>query len=493
LPSGGTRVGFARWDDGESGDSSGSSWEGPAEGEGVFGSATGACGACCFGIFMLPIALLVLGWNENNYVCERKRIITAQEKATSIGCATSGSIQDGELYFFSCPFVQSTLQTFTPSDFLDASVAATEPAVTTISASMTSEMYLCSETCTTKTRKQNGRNVKYKTCDYSLKWQSSYEDGTGFKSNDRASQACGQGYQRNPPAPTNMQLGTVYKYSQSQPVRVGDATGGYILNNDLVTRLTPDEIVDLGNSSISSHYTGPKASTAISSAFTYSRDQLGVSGRYLKSCTTDVLGCIRITFMKSSATSPSVIAQIDEGGQTTPYFVDASWGCEGAPWQAIEAGSMTKAEMITALHGKNDTQVWIIRFVGLLCCWLAVYLCFSPIVAAAECVGGIINLVPCGGYVQDALEGVATAIVCAISCPLGCSYGLFVIALVWLFMRPLYGAILLAVCACCCGGAFAIRSAYVKPEKPEKYYNRESWHYPGAQPQQALQPWPTTT
>jgi len=457
------------WGGDEESGSDDAPWEGPAEGEGVFGSAGGACGACCMGIFLLPVALLLLAWNENNYVCERKRIVTAEEKATSIGCAQAGSIEDGELYFFSCPFVQSTLQTFTPSDFLDASVPVTEPAITAISASMTAEMYLCTETCTTRTRKVNGKNRKYEECSYAMKWQSVYDDGTAFKSNDRASQACGQSYQRNPPAPTNMQLGTVSKYSLSQPVRVGDATGGYVLNHDLVTQLSPDEILDLGKSSISSQYTGPKDGTVITSAFTYSKDKLGVSGSYLKSCTADVLGCIRISFMKSGATSPSVIAQIDGGGQTNPYFVGGSWGCEGASWQAVEAGSMTKAEMIATLKDKNDAMAWLLRAVGLCCCWLAVYLCFSPIVAAAECVGGIINLVPCGGYVQDALEGIATTIVCAISCPLGCSCGLFVIAVTWIFMRPLVGAILLGVCVCCCAGAFAIRNSYEKPKKQRSF------------------------
>ena len=35
----------------------------------------------CLGLVMLPLSLLLLGYNENNYVCENSRILYAESKA----------------------------------------------------------------------------------------------------------------------------------------------------------------------------------------------------------------------------------------------------------------------------------------------------------------------------------------------------------------------------------------------------------------------------
>lgn len=55
---------------------------------------------------------------------------------------------------------------------------------------------------------------------------------------------------------------------------------------------------------------------------------------------------------------------------------------------------------------------------------------------------------------EDFLEGVVNSVLCCLSCGIGCSTGFVVIALVWLFMRPLYGGILLAIAVgmCICVG-----------------------------------------
>lgn len=47
---------------------------------------------------------------------------------------------------------------------------------------------------------------------------------------------------------------------------------------------------------------------------------------------------------------------------------------------------------------------------------------------------------------EDLLEGMVDTLLCIVSCGIGCSCGLLVIALVWLFMRPLIGGGLMAVC-----------------------------------------------
>jgi hypothetical protein len=428
-------------------------------------------------VFLLPVALYVLGWNENNFVCERNRIFVAEDKAEIIGCDDVATLTAGELYFFSCPIQKSSLKTFTPSDFTKVSGDIGVPAMTTITAQMSAEMLLCQESCRTEKKKNSaGQNVKKTVCDYTLDWSSTYSSGTDFKSMSTARQHCGGSYNGNPPEPNDDLLGFQHTRHSPAPVKVGDSSKGYKLNAVLIQRLYANVDVSLDNSSITNAYTGTQVkSTVPTSAFTYSAESLQVSGDYLKSCSSDVLGCIRIKYMQSDSTSPSVIAAIDPDGMTKPYNMPGAWGCPGKPWQAIDGKSMSKADVIKALRDSNNAQVWIIRIVGLLCCWFAVYLCFSPFLYAVDCIGDVVNWCPCGGYLEDALEGIATAIACAISCPIGCSCGLFVISLVWLFMRPLYGALMMAVCVCCCAGAVAIRGAYTKP--PSKRQKMRDMEY----------------
>merc|ERR1712137_415008 len=66
---------------------------------------------------------------------------------------------------------------------------------------------------------------------------------------------------------------------------------------------------------------------------------------------------------------------------------------------------------------------------------------------------------PCGGYIEDFLEGVVQSVLCCLSCGIGCSCGFTVIALVWLFMRPLYGGILLAIAVTMCVCVGVVRSS----------------------------------
>merc|ERR1719258_700558 len=96
--------------------------------------------------------------------------------------------------------------------------------------------------------------------------------------------------------------------------------------------------------------------------------------------------------------------------------------------------------MIAQLKKENDAQTWGLRAAGLICAWLALYCCFAPIATSADLMGDVVSQIPCiGGMLESTLEGVVEMFLCVISCGFGCSFGLFVIALVWLSMRPVVG------------------------------------------------------
>lgn len=316
---------------------------------------------------------------------------------------------------------------------------------------------ICRERKTTRKRKDNlGRNKQRTTYEYELEWTTMWEPGTDFRYPHRAASACrAPNYRGNPPKPNGIDLGTDRLFSDG--VQVGSSTQPITLDDTLVRRLDPDAKVDLA--SYSDQYTGSGVNDDIpTTAFSYRGANLKIVGDELKSCNYDQLGCIRISFKESSSTSPSVLTKLDKDHKTGSYEMPGAWGCNTSQWEAIDRRSFTKAEFIKVLTDSNTSFTWILRFVGLVCCWFGAYCWFSPFVDVTESIGELINMVPCGGYIQDALDNIAMAVVCAISCPIGFSCGLFAIAVVWLFMRPLIGGLLMLACVCLVAGAVAIRS-----------------------------------
>jgi len=416
----------------------------------------------CLGIVLFPLTLLLLGWNENHFVCEDARILYAQARAEAVGC--DASLVANKFGFFSCPLVQSSLELFTPCTFNrehPMSCAAQFP-VSFLAASgrQTVEMYQCQESCREEKQRNNlGQNVEVTTCTYSMGWFQTYVRSSDFrKTPAEIAQGC-PNYQvalRNPDPPSNLDMGTSTAYA-NQLLAGDSASKAYSLTEELGHQLSPDQPVGLA--SFAGNFTGPAATVqSWTRPLAVSAANLMIEGNYLKTCRVDTLGCIRIKYSMSSATAPSVITHVGSAGQTGPEAVPGSWGCSGAPWQAIEPVPMSKAEMIEALQAENKATTWILRILGLCLAWAAVYCCFQPVAAAAGAVGDCVNFLPCGGYLQDMLEGVVQQVICCMSCGIGCSSGLLVMALVWLFMRPLYGGLMLAASLCLCFCAAAARS-----------------------------------
>eukprot|EP00438_Fugacium_kawagutii_P009639 Skav214988 [mRNA] locus=scaffold508:282856:291660:+ [translate_table: standard] len=152
-------------------------------------------------------------------------------------------------------------------------------------------------------------------------------------------------------------------------------------------------------------------------------------------------------------------------------------GCGEDHFQSLEGGTISKKTFFSDMEDVNDSSLMMMRIVGLLLTWLAVYCCFAPIAGAIDvgrqsCQSPLddamafmaspkgngdpgIRAIPClGQFLEDLLEGMVTCILCVVSCGFGCSSGLFVIAVVWLYMRPLVGLGLMAFCAALAAGVY---------------------------------------
>merc|ERR1712151_804363 len=103
----------------------------------------------------------------------------------------------------------------------------------------------------------------------------------------------------------------------------------------------------------------------------------------LRSCKEDRIGCIKLSYKQSDATSVSVIAHLASAGLTQPHEFEGSWGCSTSKWSTMKPKPLSKDDMLAELKDENNAQMWVLRFVGLIMAWLSLWCCLQPIAAAA--------------------------------------------------------------------------------------------------------------
>jgi len=457
----------------------------------AFGRLSNSLGKMCLGLLAFPAALFVLGWNENHYVCEDKRILHAEAKATVVGCNARNVTNT--YAFFSCSIDPASMNEFQPCTFnggkytCDGSVVFRAP-----SAEQVVEMYQCHEQCKTETHKNHlGQNVKTRRCTYSPDWYKQEIQSSEFHAPAQTVAMGCPGFEQargNPRFPDNLDPGRTQDFS-STLVTEGPTpgAGGYTLNKDFVMDLRPNAPVDL--TPFAGNFTGPQASApAWTRPLNVDRTNLAVRGMYLETCGGEAgysLGCVRISYKMNPATAASVIALVTSAGRTQPAEVPGSWGCGPSHMQAISGSLMSKEELIQELHHRNDMLTWIVRVLGAVCACAAVCCCLEPIAAAAHVLGDFLNFCPCGGFLDDAVAGMVDSAIWLIGCNVGFACSLFVISAVWIAMRPVWGLVMLAVGCCCCVGAGGTMMACRKPKKNLP----PTQHPPNQYPQYPPQPY----
>eukprot|EP00927_Polykrikos_kofoidii_P059452 TRINITY_DN54601_c0_g1_i1.p1 TRINITY_DN54601_c0_g1~~TRINITY_DN54601_c0_g1_i1.p1 ORF type:complete len:471 (+),score=68.25 TRINITY_DN54601_c0_g1_i1:43-1455(+) len=410
--------------------------------------AAGAVACTCIGFICFPASLCVLAWNEHRTVCEGNYITYAHHHARSVGCSAE-KVQD-EFVHFSCPFVESTLQNFTPCLF-NAGMLCEDPisladvvSFQSVSAEQVVEMVQCLESCNTRT--QESRHQSANQCSYRMEWTSQYHDSMFFLDKTAAEAAC-FGFQRtlgNPVWPANVGVGTT-SMVVAGPVRAGEASHPFTIPKALLEELTPDTAVAIPATQVQGKldpYTQRRP-------LVVTKENTLVVGNFLQTCSGFSLGCVRIAYRKNGATNPTVIGHVASGGIVEPQDVPATLLCPEEERQWIEERHLPLKAFIRVLEHQNRVFAWTIRLGGIIAAWISVFFIFSPLTTAVDIVGDAVNFVPfLGRFIEDVLEGLATCLVCLLSCGIGCSCALFVIAFVWIGMRPLVGSILL-ILGCC--------------------------------------------
>jgi len=568
-------------------------WTDDNQGGGGDGGGGCSCISCLLGLLMFPAMLFVLGWNENNYVCENKRILYAEANAKPVGCDANGV---SGFSWFGCAV--------DPSSFTRLSVMDINKGVLTdnvsipisfmgAEASQYLQMYQCIETKTTTTQTKDGKTRDVTTYSYRMGWSSSLESLTPEKV-PYAKTICtdlvfaGQ----NPPFPVNVaprtssasaasfQAGThgnSYTIPSSifsgklgtTPVSLAPFSASFVgapvesafktvaavasVSGPLATvtiappgapppplayvaptlppyvaptlppyvaptlplyvapvtpatyvapvvpapvtlaPVPPPASLRLLRATLTSAQAAAPAAAPAAALATASVAQLfppwtaaqfaptmvntrnlkvAAAGNELETCSSRVprLGCVTLSYKVSAPAMVSVIADIT-ARQLAPKKTPSSWGCSGSEFSEFTEGNISEGKMLAKLTSANSMMTWILRFVGILGAWMAVYCILSPITYMADKIGDVADYIPCvGGFLESFIEGVVGAVVCFISCSCSCSCSLTVMALVWVFMRPLYGAVFLLIALCCCGAAgFAAMQAKGEGETKREF------------------------
>lgn len=141
---------------------------------------------------------------------------------------------------------------------------------------------------------------------------------------------------------------------------------------------------------------------------------------------TPSIGDVRITFTKTAPTNVSLLARV-AGNTFTNYTAK-----NGKSFSSITPGIKTADEMFQTEHDTNNMWSWGLRLVGIL-------LAIGGLKAIFGFLETILKVIP----PLAGLLGLGVRLICSV---VGFVWSLLIIALAWLFYRPLLGITLLVIC-----------------------------------------------
>lgn len=169
------------------------------------------------------------------------------------------------------------------------------------------------------------------------------------------------------------------------------------------------------------------------------------------------IGDVRITFFKTNPATVSLMA-VASGDTFKPFKAK-----NGKTFSALSMGEKSADEMYESEHQANSMWLWVLRIVGIL-----------MVIGGLKGIFGILTTLMKVIPFLASVVGAGVGFICTI---VGIIWSLIIIALAWLFYRPIIGIIVLAV-----AGAFLFFLIKRGREKSA------AAGVPGAVPQQAQGP-----
>jgi hypothetical protein len=490
-------------------------------------SAPASCLIMCIGCLLFPGALALVGWNERNYACKSNIILEAEESAFVASCGdTSGA--EGKLTFFSCPIDDASLQSFTPSSTFNVPGLGGTVKIDSVAAAQNVEMYQCIETKEEKTTEkaaessfvefhQSRKAIKHEEMQktnlslvrrmhkkstggslepdedtdekpeketttatkyyYKMAWADTWYNSREYKAtptnikNNGCPDFVVDGKINHNPSPPNRGDGHPIELGRQDAYATSVVAGGFTFSDAAnIKKFKAEQVLSMVP--FASQFALPTTTDNIVSLI--GKSTLAVhteKPKYLASCRSERLGCIQLQYFKSNSSHMAAFGLAGGSGVISPFKAKEGWGCPAADFIRMWPKEMTKDQAIADLRSELSATTWIFRIGGVLLAWFALYCCFDPIASGVDMIGNGLSYIPCvGGWLESALEGVVTMFLCLISCSIGVSCALFVIAIMWLAMRPIIGGPLLAsVLLLCLVGYCAGKRSKRDPKYMRKY------------------------
>lgn len=179
------------------------------------------------------------------------------------------------------------------------------------------------------------------------------------------------------------------------------------------------------------------------------------------------VGDVRITFTKAVPGAVSLIAKVS--GNTFASYVAKN----GKTLSVITTGTQTAEEMFQTQRDNNDTWTWILRIVGIM-------LAIGGLRSIFGILETLLKVVP---FLANIL-GFGVNLICSI---VGFVWSLLVIALAWLFYRPVLAIAIIVVAALVIFAFSSKGKALIKSQIGDRMKNKPAAE-PAAEPQEPQAP-----
>jgi tetratricopeptide (TPR) repeat protein len=352
--------------------------------ESWFSRLGSAIGGVVFGLILLAGAATLLFWNEGRSVKRYQTLDAGQKRVVSISADTVNAEHEGQLVH-----VSEAVTTTKPLKDTDFGLT-----LTALRLQRVVEMYQWIEDKETKTRKKvGGGKEKTTTYSYRREWVDRLVDHHDFKKS--------QGH-RNP---------VEMPYANQQFISINAHLGAFRLTPTLVQRMKHFEDVDLDKALVAGEV--PEDAKR-HGAWLYFGPQPG----------TPAVGDVRVSFRAVYPAWISLVAQ-QQRNRLTPFKPAG-----GGELALLKTGEHSADALFEAARTSNATLTWALRLGGTLLMAIGLFLLLRPLATVADVIPLLGSLVGFGA-------GIAAAILTA-------CLSLTIIAVAWIWHRPLVGALLLA-------------------------------------------------
>ena len=338
-----------------------------------------------FGLLLIGGAVLLLWWNEGRAVSRIKALREGSQVVVPVGSDRVDASTDSKLVHMTG--VAQTGETLTDAEFGVSTNA--------LKLERVAEMYQWIETKKNETTKNlGGSTTTTTTYDYKKDWQARHVDSSQFKHPEGHANPLALPFQGRQLVAGKITIGA-FTLSQSLVGKIGAAVALPILTTDkLPAALKPrSELVD-GKIYIGTNAVAPQ------------------------------IGDQRISFKVTGATPISLVSRQVQN-TFEPYRTK-----NGATVELLQVGTFSADEMFAHAKEMNRLLTWGLRALGWLLMYAGFALIFQPLVVLAD-------VLP---FLGD-LAGVGTSLIAFLLATPG---ALLVVALAWIYYRPVLGILLLA-------------------------------------------------